>query len=158
MTPPGDKAGLPTDNELSDLQRVALGVLCRLGVPRHHVDDLVQQVLLDLVIALRQGRIRDPPNRTVLRAWVGVVAARQAYWYRRKARRDAAVFVTCDVDQLPGPHPDGRLDAREELRRIERRLRPKQLDRLLADVSGEDPGVGRAAISSYRMKARGRRR
>ncbi|WP_206079677.1 hypothetical protein [Polyangium spumosum] len=114
--------------------------------------------MLDLVIAFRQGRIRDPPNRTILRGWVGVVAARQAYWHRRKARRDAALFVDRDVDQLPGPHPDPHLEAREELRRVERRLRPKQLDRLLADVSGDDPGVGRSAICAYRKKARGRRR
>ncbi|MDI3288059.1 hypothetical protein [Polyangium sp. 15x6] len=143
---------------LPELIRVAKAVLHLMGVSRDHADDLVQELILALLVAKQEGRIRDPPDRIALLGWVRVVASRMAYWHRPKARRDAGLFVVRDVEQLPGPHPDGPLEARAELRRIERRMKPKQLDRLLADVAGEDPGVTRSAICVYRKRARGRRR
>ncbi|MGC4118801.1 MAG: sigma-70 family RNA polymerase sigma factor [Myxococcales bacterium] len=109
--------------------------LCRLAVPRHAVDDAVQDVFM---VAYR--RLAEFQGRSSVRTWLAGIATRVAAEHRRRARsRDEhdPLFESV-VDARPGPHELA--VASEHLKLVDELLSRLDDERrevfILADIEG----------------------
>ena len=110
-------------------------VVARLGIPAHHVDDVVQEAFI--VASRRRGDIGKGQERSFLTA----TAARICSNYRRKAhvRHEVGRADDFEHEASPTPHAEQLL--------IERRLRE-----LLEQVLGELSDAHRAPFVLYELE------
>lgn len=121
------------DQEFSDLARVALRALRRLGVDPESVSDAAQDALL--VVHRRREEFR---GESALQTWFYGIVLRVASEYRRKNRQRRALFLLSEApveEQTPSSEPS-------PFENLERRT----ASRLLHDLLDELPEPLRAVF------------
>ncbi|AUX46076.1 hypothetical protein SOCE26_075810 [Sorangium cellulosum] len=124
-------------------------VLTNCGVPAADLDDVLQEVLIGALVAVREDRYRPEPDlhpRSVLRRWLVGIAVHQASKYHDKAyrRREVAYADPHRVAHEPAPSPHGPVEARDLLAQL-RLLRPRE--RIILLLVGEGEQVSQVARS-----------
>jgi len=129
----------PNDAALADpALRRALADFVRRRVPPADVDDVVQTVLCDALIA--QGRPRDPEG---LRRWLLGIARHKVVDVHRRARREPPVELP-DIPEGPPP-----IEARELAQWAERQAGPERdAQKTLAWMAREGEGEKLEAIAA----------
>ncbi|XXT17581.1 hypothetical protein WME94_45865 [Sorangium sp. So ce429] len=97
-------------------------MLTRCGVPARDRDDVLQEVLIGAIVAVREGRYRPQPGlepRRILQRWLVGIAVHQARKFHEKAYRRREVAVVDPLaylalrERVPSPH--GEVEARSLL-------------------------------------------
>jgi RNA polymerase sigma factor (sigma-70 family) len=141
------------------------------GVPPQCLDDFVSSVALTALERIQEHAFRpDPekPLRESVRAWLGGIVRFRAMDLRRKVTLRGRVVVRGPTEEHPVdveatvPSPEARVEAREELRAIERlKMSPMQREAVAmaaegytAREIGERLGVPEDTAGTYIKRAR----